>query len=359
MEKKNYKKEYIDFVLGGDIGGTNTNIGVSGIKNNRPVLLFSLHFKSQKLYSLIPAINETLEYAQDNHKIEITNACFGVAGPISIIHDFSKLTNVKWQVDAKEILDKTPLSSVFIVNDLEAVGYGINLLDIKNKKDIFNIKNKLNLQKELLKATKAIIGAGTGLGKSILVYEDYYGAHIPIPSEGGHGDFPVQNEFELELLNFIKNYRKIKQSISYEEVISGRGIEAIYLFLKNSGKFKITRYIEEIDKSEDKPALISTYKNKDETCRETFKLYARFYARCAKNFVLDSLSRGGLYIAGGIASKNKEIFQTKEFMDEFENSHKQSKILKNIPIYIIVNYNVGMYGAGFAAMIRKNLAIRK
>jgi glucokinase len=75
-----------------------------------------------------------------------------------------------------------------------------------------------------------------------------------------------------------------------------------------------------------------------------------FYARCAKNIALDTLAMGGIYIAGGIAAKNKEIFQTEEFIQSFEASLKRSDVLKQIPIYLIVNYDVSLYGACLAAM---------
>ncbi len=80
------------------------------------------------------------------------------------------------------------------------------------------------------------------------------------------------------------------------------------------------------------------------------RLFAKFYARCAKNFVLDCLATGGLYIAGGIAPKNTESFMEKEFLDEFTCAYQRSHVLENIPIYIIVNYDVGLYGAFVAAM---------
>jgi len=52
--KKNIKS-YKGFVLGADIGGTNSNIGVFGIEKE-PELLFSLHFKSQELNSIMPPL---------------------------------------------------------------------------------------------------------------------------------------------------------------------------------------------------------------------------------------------------------------------------------------------------------------
>ena len=339
-------------VLGIDIGGTNTNLGIAGVIKNTSTMLLSLHFKSQELTCLLPAVLETLEYINMNYNIDITSACIGASGVVSPNNDSAHLTNVQWDVKSDELIKETSLNSVFIINDFQTIGYGINLLDSNNKNDIFPVRIKR--EKEDNKETKAIIGAGTGLGKSILLFNTHYNAYIPIASEGGHGDFPVYNSYERDLVNFVKKLRNIKHPLTYEELLSGRGLESIYLYLRNLEKYKISKYTEEIDCSTDKSTLISKYKNKDETCNETFRLFARFYGRCAKNFVLDSLATGGLYIAGGIASKNLEIFSTKEFLNEFENAYRRSNILEKVPIYIIVNYDVSIYGACFAAMYNLN-----
>jgi glucokinase len=351
---KNYKEEklydnYSNYVLGIDIGGTNTNLTIAGIKEKKPNLLFSHNYKTNKLDSIIPAIENILSYSKKNFKIIINFACIGAAGVVSSSNDFVQLTNAEWNISSNEIINKTSLNSVYIINDFQAIGYGLNLLNSENIDDIYTIRQG-NTNFNISKPTKAIIGAGTGLGKSILNYDNYFNAYIPIPSEGGHSDLPFKNDFESQLVEYIKKLRNISQPLSYEEVLSGRGIESIYLYLRSIGKFRDTQYTEEIDSSIDKTPLISKYRNIDETCKETFHLFTRFYARCSKNFVLDTLSRGGLYIAGGIASKNKEIFTTNEFIDEFENSFNRTDLLKEIPISVIVNYDVSLYGACYAAM---------
>jgi len=44
---KNFKKkEYEFFVIGADIGGTNMNFGLSGVKNGNIELISSVHFKT-------------------------------------------------------------------------------------------------------------------------------------------------------------------------------------------------------------------------------------------------------------------------------------------------------------------------
>lgn len=352
FEKKLLDEKYSSYIIGADVGGTNTNIGVAGVKNSKPVLLFSLDFKSQEINSLVPAVNETLSYADKKYSIKVDSACFGLAGIVSPYQDLISLTNVDWTVNKKELIKETALDNIFFINDFQAIGYGFNLLNSNNKKDLLEIKAGKGQERSL--STKALIGAGTGLGKSILIYDKHFKIYVPIPSEGGHGDFPIQNDFEIKLTKFIKEFRGISQPITYEELLSGRGIESIYRSLKKLQQFDSTIYTKEIDGSQDKAKLISKYREKDETCRETFRLFTRFYARCAKNFVLDVMATGGLYITGGIASKNKEIFKSKEFLDEFENVYRRSDLLKKIPIYIVINYDASLYGACLAAIYYSN-----
>lgn len=324
----NYKLRYFrkdlrydHFVLAGDIGGTNTNLCIAGVRNRKPELLFSMHFKSAELRSLLPAVEIILRYAKEKHNINVRDCCFGVAGPVS--KDHVRTVNLKWDVDAKDISRKIGLK-IRLINDFQAIGYGINII---SKKDLFAVRDGKGY------GNKAVLGAGTGLGKSILFFDGK--RYIPMPSEGGHEDFPCQDGFELRLMVFIRKKKGIKQ-INYEELVSGRGLEVIYEFLSRKRL-----------RAED----ISKARKTDKRCRESFRLFLKFYARCAKNLVLESLATGGLYIAGGIAVKNKEIFKSKEFIREFENVDRLSAVMKKVPIYVITNYDIGMIGAAYFGII--------
>jgi len=344
IKKDNFDK----FVLGSDVGGTNTNTCIAGIQDKKVKLLFSLHFKTKELKSIEPAIKKTIQYAKDEYDIKTDFACIAAAGFIKD-NKFVKLTNASWDINTDKIKKNTNLEDVFIINDFQAIGYGINVLDHKDEKHIFTIREKDKSEKEVF-STKVVVGAGTGLGKSILVYDKNFDSYIPIPSEGGHSDFPIQNDFEKKLTEYIRKIRGIKESLTYEELVSGKGLEGIYKYLREIEKYNPTKYTEEIDKSDDKPPLISKYKDKDETCREAFKLFVVFYARCAKNLVLETLSTDGLYLGGGIVTKNKDFFTKDRFIEEFESAYRRSDVLKETPIYIIVNYDVSLYGACFAAL---------
>jgi len=329
-------EEYDGFVLGGDVGGTHTNIAIAGTEDGEATLLYSAHFESQKLTSLVPAISQTLEYGQERYGIEVDRGCVGVAGAVTDCSR-AKLTNLSWEVDADDVKKKTGLEDFRIMNDFQIIGYGIESL---GDGDLYHAK----AGEPGFGETRAVIGAGTGLGKSILLFDGK--RYVPVPSEGGHSDFPAHDQFDLELADYIRGGRKTPAS--YEDLLSGRGIERIYEFLRErSGGTDLTA---EIEGTEDGAALISKYRKTDPLCRETFRIYAKYYGRCAKNFVLETLATGGLYIAGGIAAKNREIFVSPEFQAEFLNAEKQRPILERTPVYVIVNYDVSIIGACNAAV---------
>ncbi len=345
------KNDYSLFVLGADIGGTNTTLGVFGVKGKKLELLFYKRYNSTEISSIIPPIKEILEYSKNNHEFEIKEGCFGSAG-VSLKKGVINLTNLDWGINAGEIVNETELSVVHIINDFQAIGYGINVLKHNSPSDILVVRAPKNKDNE--KKTKALIGAGTGLGKSILFYEERKNNFIPLPSEGGHSDFPIKNELEFKLINFIKEKRFIEGPVRYEDLLSGQGIELIYFFLRSYGKKLETKYDKLIDESNDKVPLISKYREIDEICYETFKMFTKFYGRCAKNFSLDTLALGGLYIGGGIAAKNADIFKAKEFLDEFEDCFTQKEVLESIPIYVILNYDVSLYGAAYYTILNSD-----
>ncbi|MFC2162207.1 glucokinase [Candidatus Altiarchaeota archaeon] len=350
FKKRLDHRDYKRFILGADVGGTNTNIGVSGLKKGGIDLLYVMDFKTRELKSLAPAIREVMGYSKTMHKIRITDSCIAAAGPVSKGHDRVKLTNGGWGITVKEVL-KTGLRSTFIINDFEALGYAVNIL---RARDFVHVGGPM---KGVAGGTRALVGAGTGLGKTILAWSGMHDAYIPIASEGGHSDFPAYDDQELALTRYIRKENALKGRVTWEDVLSGRGIRDIYGFLRKTGELKLTRVSREIDSSEDKTPLIAGYKNVDPACRMTFRMYSGFYGRCCKNFALDTLSRGGLYICGGVASKNPEIFDTRYFMDEFRNGYGEVGLMEKIPVKVMTDYDASVKGACFAAHKRKDLRI--
>ncbi|NYT01746.1 MAG: hypothetical protein GKC10_03175 [Methanosarcinales archaeon] len=331
------KRDFCRFVLGADIGGTHTNLAVAGAKDGEAALIFSTHFLSQELDSIIPALRATLDLARERYGIEVEQGCAGIAGPV-VEAGRARPTNVAWEVDGEEATRETGMEELILLNDFQIIGYGIQSIQ---DEDLFPARGGQPEPGQ----TRAVLGAGTGLGKAVLVFDGQ--SYRPLSSEGGHGDFPIHDRFDLELAEYVRGGRETPAS--YEDLLSGRGIVRIYQFLKE--KRGATEYSSRIEEAGDRAAAISGHRECDPLSRETFRIYARYYGRCAKNFVLDAMCTGGLYIAGGIASRNREIFKSPEFQGEFLKAERQRHILERVPVNVIVNYDVSLHGACNAAVL--------
>lgn len=331
--------------LVGDIGGTNSNFGIILPHNSTFTLLLSLHFKSNQVTNFTDLIQDILTYLHEKYGITITKACLGAAGIISELRDWAKPTNLTFEIDAKKIKEKTGLPAVMLINDFEAVGFGINDLP---KTALVHINNGA----PRAYANKAILGAGTGLGKGIMAWDEPRHTYIPVPSEGGHADFAVHNQQELDFITYIQQAEQVPCPISWEHIVSGKGISSIYSFLGTLNSYQPTRYTQELEKNGLHPDMIFGARKHDKRCNDTFELFAGWYGRCAKNFALDVLALGGVYIAGGIASKNIDLFKVPQFMAEFINCGKHMQRLKELPIYVILDYNVSLYGAARYLLLR-------
>lgn len=337
----NYKKSSFDYLLlGADIGATNTRLGIFGINGEKLKLLCYLKAKSGKLSSLTKIINKTVGYAEKNYKFNMKKACLGIAGIVSKEKGYAEMTNLRLRLNKKILLKNTKLKKILFVNDFEAIGYGINVLSRNN---LIPIKKS----GKIAKAPILVIGAGTGLGKTTLLYSNELKCYTPIPSEAGHTDFTAQSKEEIELVDFIKRHEKL-ENVSYEDVLSGRGLGRIYAFLASKG-IKSAKHLKDINYSKNKPELISKYRKIDAACKKTFEIFADIYAKFARNCAIDAIPYGGVYIAGGIAQKNRDIF-SKEFIKAFENNKIMNGVLKKIPIYLIYNENAGLFGAAFAGV---------
>lgn len=334
------------FFLAGDIGGTNANFGIFSLDPVRPVLVLSLHYKSQRIEDFTKTMAELIASIKSSYNIEFDGICLGAAGIVYPHRVSMKPTNLPFEINAHDIERATHIKDVFLINDFEAVALGIELLDAAS---ILTI-NKDGVHRQ--HANVGFIGAGTGLGKSMLLWHRDEGRYLPFASEGGHADAVFYSKEEHAFAQFLYD-EYIKCPISWEMILSGGGIQKIYRFLGMQKEYPETEYSQEIAAQDFNPDRISFYAERDDRCKDTFSWYRTFYARACKNFVLEALALNGIYIAGGIAAKNAQLFFDPEFMREFARCGKQHKQLVHVPVSLITDYNVSLYGAVVAARLRK------
>lgn len=333
------------FFLAADIGGTNSNFGIFSLASQKPRLLASVHFKSKDIGDFTHFFKDVLDYIATRYSITFEGCCIGAAGIVYPHRVFARPTNLPVEINTNELMKATALKTIFLINDFEAVALGVDLID---PKDIITINKGVRREH----GNCGFIGAGTGLGKSVMVWHRDSRRYFPVTSEGGHSDasFYTPSEFALNQY-IISNYQSCP--ISWENILSGSGIQTLYKFLGTLKQYPITESTREIAKNDFNPDRISFYAKRDERCKDTFNTYITFYARCAKNFALECLALNGVYIAGGIAAKNVSMFFEPAFMQEFVRCGKQSNQLATIPIFLIADYNVSLYGSVVAYMLRK------
>lgn len=324
--------------LVGDIGGTNGNFGVFDRSDSVPRLIMSFHVKTATITDPTALIAELVEYLRTTYSMRIIEASLGAAGIVRRDRLMATLTNAPMTLDSHAIAAAARLERVLLLNDFEAAGLGLDLLPATS----FVVINKGSDHRH---ANRACIGAGTGLGKVTLLWHNHCHSYVPIASEGGHADCSAQNDQDMALFDFIKAQKKMNCPISWEEVLSGRGVTWIYKFLGTVGSYESTAITAEIAEHHFQPDRISAYAQKDARCADTFAYYTTLYARCAKNFTLDVLARGGVSLAGGIAAKNVSLFKDPRFMQEFTRCGRYSELLADIRVQVVLDYNVSLFGA--------------
>src|SRR5579863_4181243 len=201
-------------ILAGDVGGTKVHLALYDFTDGKLNYTRDKQYKAKDYPGLEVIVKEFLGADK------VTAACFGVPGPVR--DGRLRLTNLPWTLDSRELSAGLDIQHVFLINDLEANGYGIAEL---SSDQIHTLSDGDPGQI----GNRALIAAGTGLGEGLLIWNGHM--HVPYPSEGGHSDYAPRNEDEIDLLRFLK--QKYNGRISQERVVSGMGMTNIYDFLRD------------------------------------------------------------------------------------------------------------------------------
>lgn len=320
-------------ILAGDIGGTKTNLGLFESRDGDATLVRQRSFPSTDY----PGLGEILKEFLARETAGIANACFGVAGPVA--EGRCEATNLPWVVDVRSLQRALDLKSVGLINDLEAMAYGIQTLP----SNTFAVLNAGHLQPQ---GNIAVIAAGTGLGEAMLLWDGQ--RHRAIASEGGHADFAPRNALELELCRFLLH---LSDHVSYERVLSGPGLANIYRFLKETGRGEEPNWLRDQLATGDAGAVISenALSGRSKLCAKALDLFVSIYGAEAGNLALKCVATGGVYLGGGIAPKILQKLQDSAFMKAFTGKGRLSTLLSRIPVRVILEENVALYGAAHYA----------
>lgn len=320
-------------LLAGDIGGTSSRLALF----DGDAMVAEETYASRDF----DAFESVLRRFFREHDARVDRACFAIAGPVR--DGACRTTNLPWPlVDERAIRAELALERVRLINDFAAQTLGVTQLNSDGYSPLLEGEADP-------RAPIAVIGAGTGLGAALAVRAED-GAVLVLPGEGGHADFAPVDERQIAVLRALQAL--LGDRVTYERVVSGPGIVNVYRALAHAGIARERESVaSEIAGAADASAVISrrALAGDDALCVATMEVFVEVFAQEAGNMALRTLALGGVYLAGGIASKVLPLLQTGRFEARFRSKSPHEALLATIPVRVVTDRQLGLRGAAFGA----------
>lgn len=321
-------------ILAADVGGTKTHVALydPGADPRSPAV--DRKVASRDYPSLERLVNSFLDGVGWRRDDRLERVALGIAGPV--VDNSADTTNLPWQdVSGASLSRSLDGAEVSLLNDLEATAWGLATLSAG---DLLELQAGTPTD-----GNRALIAAGTGLGEALLVWDGR--RWHPTPSEGGHVDLAARDPLDDELLVWLRaRYGRV----SYERVVSGRGIGDVYRFLADTGRGDASAEVAAaFAVADDPPAVVTeaAMAGRCGRCTLALRRFLMLYGAEAGNLALKALATGGVFVGGGIAPRILPALQDGAFMDAFVDKGRLSPLMKRLPVHVILRPETGLWGA--------------
>ncbi len=251
--------------------------------------------------------------------VPIDGGCLAVAGPVADDGRSAKITNLPWAVNAAALERRFGLGRLELINDFAGVALGVAALEAGRS---------ITLQpgEALPNGVKLVLGAGTGLGMALLL-----GDRI-LPSEGGHVGFSPQDDVQVRIHAALL---QAHGRVTAERVISGPGLAAIHRVLAGSDADPATIAAQALA---GEPAAV-----------RSVEVFLAAYGAFAGDMAMAAMSRGGVYLAGGIAAKILPLVRSGPFLRAFNAKDEHAGLVARMPVHVVTDPDIGLSGAALQA----------
>ena len=311
-------------VLVGDIGGTNARFA---IQRERDAPLDVFPFVATADFPDLETAVETSVFPRTDMRPK--SAIIDLAGPVS--GDEVPLTNALWRLKPREIMARTSIADVILLNDFEALAMALTSLD----DDALTL---LGGDAANAAGAKVVLGPGTGLGVGALVEAGHL--FVPVPGEGGHVALGPETPDEFDIWRHIEPEHG---RISAEALLCGRGLVRLYRAVARA---------DGVEPAYASPAQVTdaALAGGDPAAVRTVSLYGRLLGRVAGDMALVFMARGGVYVGGGIPPRILPFLTSGEFRRAFESKAPHAAAMGAIPSWVITRDSPALAGlAAFAS----------
>lgn len=307
------------------MGGTKTDLAIFSKEGGPHAPLHQAKVHSADYSSLHALLAEFLDTAN----MPVARACVAVCGPV--IDGRARITNLPWLIDEISLARELQLSSVHLMNDLEAMAAAVPVLND-------NEVRTLNVGRPTSNGPIAVIAPGTGLGQSFLTWNG--SRYVTHSSEGGHADFAPTDERQIGLLRY---WLERSEHVSVEHVCSGIGIPRIYEYLRDTERIPETPEVAQSIAAAKDPSVVIINTAIDphgtsKLCAATMDMFVSILASEAGNLAVKVFATGGIYLAGGVAVHAIRALQTPRFLESFQRKGRFREMMERIPVRVVTTH---------------------
>ncbi|KAF0677501.1 Glucokinase [Profundibacterium mesophilum KAUST100406-0324] len=306
-----------------DIGGTNTRVALAqGAAVDTGTIE---RFRNADHRGLDAVLGD---YLARRRSPPLAAACAALAGPVR--DGRGTLTNLDWTIDENTLSQATGASRASLLNDLQAQGHALGLLDAQSVRQV--IASPEGAAQE---STRLVIGIGTGFNAAVVHEMD--GMRMVTASESGHVTLPVRGDDDLRLSRFVE---KAHGFPAVEDVLSGRGLVHVHDWLCAERG---------IDRRRSSAEIIAD-SGEDEVARQAVVQFVRILGGVAGDLSLIHLPFGGVSLVGGMARAMLPFFEMAGFTETFRAKGRFSSFMEQFGVDVIEDDYAALAGcAGYCA----------
>jgi glucokinase len=253
------------------------------------------------------------------HGIEsVTSLSIAVAGPVA--DETARLTNRDWQFDTRSLCREFKVDKAFLLNDLSALGYALDVLDEEGVREVMPAGKTPPPDGQRL-----VIGAGTGVNVS------------PVLSIGGRS---VCLRAEAGLVSLPRRVARVMEAYlggpapwvrCSEDAVRGPGLSELHAAKTGAAKTD-ARNIMEAATQGDAQALAS------------IEVFAEMLGELVHDLRLLYMPAGGIYLAGSVMRGVLDSPASGKLLETLQKQPTVKSTLPPVPISLITQDEAALLG---------------